>query len=250
MPASPHTNAGQLTPGNTGLSERAAAILDVNIEAAASALARIHIARYDAQRARAEQARQAAAAGCGGATVRREQTQDRLSRMIAPGGSSLMNPAVGNVSAAAAVPMTPPPTAGEVKARESRRSAFLDEGEATGGSVLKAARPTDRRRAAAAAFARSSSAEDHEPPFTADWAMELQHRHFNLKLPSPAGSPTAATASAATWTRSSSPRSSSSASVSPAGSPRVQPMLTTIGGKMVYIAAEPMDLPSSTGLSF
>ena len=41
-----HTNAGQLTAGNTGLSERTAAILDANIEAAASAMARWQVAKY------------------------------------------------------------------------------------------------------------------------------------------------------------------------------------------------------------
>ena len=140
------TNAGQLTSETTGLSERAAAILDAHIEAAAAAMARFQIERYSRQRAQPHHGH-----GSGGGS---EQARDRLARMIAPGGSHVeYSPprpaaAVGQSAAREPPPSTPPPTAREVRARESRRQAFLSQGVATGGSVLKAPRPAGLGRAA------------------------------------------------------------------------------------------------------
>ena len=129
-----HTNAGQLTAGNTGLSERTAAILDANIEAAASAMARWQVAKYANMSAAAEPERQG---------------RDRLARMIAPG-------ATGAAS-------HPGPTRRELAEREARRRTFLhtasqtlDRAERTAGTAQSDDPAGLPRQASTAAAARAA----------------------------------------------------------------------------------------------
>ena len=216
-----HTNAGELTTHNTGLTPRAAAILDANIEAAAAAMASYQLQRYArAQREADTRARRAALRGGAAAQHRPasgEQARDRLARMIAPGGGSVTI-GVGSPAAQATAcdlpstpPATPPPSAREVQERESRRHAFLRQGVATGGSVLKAARPATLGRAAAYAEPDQGNVRRRLSPISGG----------DSALSSPSGSPV--------------------------GSPRVKPMLTTADGRQVYIDAdEPMEVPSSS----
>lgn len=208
-----HTSAGVLTAATTGLSARAAAILDANIEAAAAAMAKVQVERY--ARAQRQQAR--ADDHCGG---QRASARDRLARMIAPGGGGvtvrLSSSEQGVCARGSTPPATPPPSAREIQERESRRHAFLHKGVATGGSILKAARrPATLGRAAT--YAQLTGG-----------AEELEFNALRRRLIGGDGS------------------ASSSPSSSPASSPRVKPMLTTADGRQVYIAAEPLEVPSSS----
>lgn len=145
---------------------------------------------------------------------------DRLARMIAPTGGgatiAVTSPQGRKLQASGAPPTaTPSPSAREIQERESRRHAFLRQGVATGGSVLKAPRSSNL---GGAAYASSTCGPD----------LAAVRRRL---------SPISGDDSA----------DSSSPSGSPSGSPRVKPMLTAADGRQVYIdVADPMELPSSS----
>ncbi len=219
-------------------SARCARLLDLNRRAAKAAMDEFRSEQYQRRTQRQTLERGLlmegleagrAAVHRGAPTASEPPVRDRLARMIAPvgGGATIgvssPSPQVGR--GYLQVPATPPPSAREVQERESRRHAFLRQGVATGGSVLKAPRPATLGRRSAA-YASPTSGLPVEPDMVA----------VRRRL-SPISGDDAAD--------SSSPSISPSGSVS--SSPRVKPMLTNADGRQVYIdVAEPMELPSSS----
>ena len=116
-----------------GYSARCRWLLELNREAAALAMAAYRAEQRDRE-------------GCREADRDRHSGgRDRLARMIAPSGGGATIAVSHRERQRGAPPSTPPPSARELQERESRRFAFLRQGVATGGSVLKAPRPSTHR---------------------------------------------------------------------------------------------------------
>ena len=198
-----------------GYSARCRWLLELNREAAAVAMAAYRAEQRDRE-GRREADRDRHSGG-----------RDRLARMIAPSGGGPTVAVSHRERQRGAPPSTPPPSARELQERESRRLAFLRQGVATGGSVLKAPRPSTHRNTETAT--ESDREREGGTELGAVW-RRLSEARVQRETEGDRGR-----------------QREDGDSSSPAASPRVKPLLTTADGREVYIdVGEPMELPSSS----